>query len=414
MAPSRLLSWFLRHRSALLMWAVLASTFALTYATYVRWYRMFYPDSRYYLAMAYLFLGNDPDAARELTVDYAAPRNIDVPPVSDLFGWGLVQPRVVLPALSAPFIALFGPAGLAVVPLLATFAFLIIAVVMLRRRFGTLVALLIGLLVSTSLFLVSIGTGMLTEGLSALFTALALLLTWRWLERRRPWLLVAIGGVTVLSAFTRQATLIMAGAFISAWVLGSLIERRNSRLMWPALIVGIAAVGCQVIQMLVFPSFSQLDQFLAQAGADTLGEALLNVPRMALDIVRADVLTMLRGDRSLLVLICLAVVGMILFWRRFESHLLLGAIAATAVYNITNGTPTQFRYATPGLIFWMLAAGMLVAATVTWIRSSRNNPTALPGMAEDPADDALVVESSTRDDQAESTSITRRAADPSP
>lgn len=422
MAPSHLVSLFLRHRSALLMWGILGATFALTYVTYARWYRMFYPDSRYYLAMAYLFLGNDPETARQLTVDFAAPRNIDVPPVEDLFGWGLVQPRVVLPALSMPFIALFGPFGLAVVPLLATFAFLIIAVVMLRRRFGTLVALLVGLLLSTSLFLVSIGTGMLTEGLSALFSALALLLTWRWLEHRRAWLLVAITAVTVLSAFTRQATLIMAGAFIAAWLIGSLIERRNSRLMWPALIVGAGAIGCQVLQSLIFPSFSQLDQFLAQAGADSLGEALLNVPRMALEIVRADVLTMLRGDRSLLLLICLAVAGMIIFWRRVESHLLLGAIAATAVYNITNGTPTQFRYATPGLIFWMLAAGMLVAATAEWLRRSRSNPTALPGASEGPpAHDAggpaaadAPVEPAPADHPAESTSITRRAAEPSP
>ncbi len=385
MASSRALTWFHAHRSTLLMWVILGATFALTYVTYVRWYRMFYPDSRYYLAMAYLFLGNDPETARQLTVDYAQPRAIDVPPVDDLFGWGLVQPRVVLPALSTPFVALFGPAGLAVVPLLATVALLVVSVLMLRRRFGTLVALLIGLLVSTSLFLVSIGTGMLTEGLSALFSALALLLTWRWLERPRWQLLVAIGAVTVLSAFTRQATLIMAGAFVAAWLIGSLVERRNSRLMLPAVIVGGTTIICQVLQTVLFPSFSQLDQFLAQAGASTLGEALLNVPRMAFDIVRSDVLTMLRGDRALLVLICLAVAGMIIFWRRVESHLLLGAIAGTAIYNITNGTPTQFRYATPGLIFWMLAAGMLVSATVVWIRRSRENPTALPDRRPDQA-----------------------------
>lgn len=418
MAHSPALSWFLRHRSTLLLWTILGATFILTYATYVRWYRMFYPDSRYYLAMAYLFLGNDAETARQLTVDYADPRNIDVPPVEDLFGWGLVQPRVVLPTLSAPFIALFGPAGLAVIPLLATAALMIIAVIMLRRRFGTLVALLLGLLLNTSLFLISIGTGMLTEGLSALFTAVALLLAWRWLETPRRWMLFAIGAVTVLSAFTRQATLIMAGAFIAAWLIGSLVERRNSRMMLPAIIVGAATIGCQVLQTLIFPSFSQLDQFLAQAGASSLGEALLNVPRMAFEIVKADVLTMLRGDRSLLVLICLAVAGMIIFWRRVESHLLLGAIAATAIYNISNGTPTQFRYATPGLIFWLLAAGMLVSATVTWVQRSRSNPTALPGAGPESEAGTPVPEPSLAiddaDQSAESTSTTRRAAEPSP
>lgn len=417
MAHSRALSWFLRHRSTMLFWTIIGATFLLTYATYVRWYRMFYPDSRYYLAMGYLFLGNDAETARQLTVDYAEPRNIDVPPTEDLFGWGLVQPRVVLPALSAPFIALFGPAGLAVVPLLATIALVIIAVIMLRRRFGALPALLIGLLLSSSLFLVSIGTGMLTEGLSALFTALALLLTWHWLQEPRLWLLIAIGAVTVASAFTRQATLIMAGAFLAAWILGSLVERRNSRLMRPALVVGVATVVCQVLQTVLFPSFSQLDQFLAQAGADSLGEALLNVPRMAFEIVVADVVTMLRGDRSLLVLICLAVAGMVIFWRRVESHLLLGAIAATAVYNITNGTPTQFRYATPGLIFWLLAAGMLVSATAAWIQHSRTNRTGLPVVTDSP--DSVTTAARGADNEAlphppESTSTTRRAAEPSP
>ncbi|MFF2274905.1 hypothetical protein [Agromyces sp. NPDC058126] len=313
--------------------------------------------------MAYLFGGADPETARDLTVDFADPRGIPVPPVDDLFGWGLVQPRVVYPVLSVPFVKMFGAYGLAVVPLLAAVALTILLTLILMRRYGNVVAVATMLLVNGSLFLMSFHTGMLTESLSGLFAVLALLAAWRWLDRPSPWLLVAMGAATAASAFTRQATLIMAGAFVMAWLLGSIVGRRNSPWMWPAIVVGGTAVGCQVLQSLVFPSFSQLDQFLKQAGAETLGEAILRVPAMLLHILASDAAAMMRADRTLLFLIGLAVASMILFWRRTESHLLLGAILGIALYNVTNGTPTQFRYATPGLVFYVLAAAVIIAHT---------------------------------------------------
>ena len=39
----------------------------------------------------------------------------------------------------------------------------------------------------------------------------------------------------------------------------------------------------------------------------------------------------------------------------------LGAILGVAVYNITNGTPTSFRYSMPGIVFFAMAVGALVA-----------------------------------------------------
>lgn len=374
MAQSTPATWIRRRGRSILLWGIVATTFAITYLTYVRWYRMFYPDSRYYLAMTYLFLGNDPETARALTVDFAEPRGIAIPETDRLFGWGLVQPRVVYPVLSMPFVALFGPFGLAVVPLLATIAVTVLLVVILRRRYGTGAALAAVLLMNASLFLVSIYTGMLTESLSGLFSILALLAAWRWFERPSPWLLVGMGAATALSAFTRQATFIMAGAFVMAWLLGSIFERRNSRWMWPAIVVAGTSLFCQILQSIVFPSFSQLDQFLAQAGADSLGEALLQVPRMLGHIILSDAASLMRGDRTLLFLIGLALVGMVVFFRRTEAHLLFGALLATGLYNVTNGTPTQFRYATPGMVFWMLSATLLLSVTIGYVAKRRRGP----------------------------------------
>ena len=44
-----------------------------------------------------------------------------------------------------------------------------------------------------------------------------------------------------------------------------------------------------------------------------------------------------------------------------ESQLLLGAILGIALYNVTNGTPTGFRYSMPGLAFFAVSAALLIA-----------------------------------------------------
>jgi len=361
--PSPVLLWFRRHSSAILGWAIVAVSFCVSYASFVRYQVFFTPDSRYYLAMAFLFGGDSPELARERTIDFAANYGVEVPELDLLFGWGLVQPRVVLPTLAAPLVRLIGPFGLAATTLLITIALIITTTLILSRRFGWLTATATMLLVNGSFYLMSYFGSMLTESLSALWTALALVAGWRWIQSRNPWWLVMAGGVTVASAFTRQATLIVAGAFLMAWLLGSLVERRNSSWMWPAIVVTVASLGSQLVQTLVFPSFSQLNQFYRATGTDNLLDALLAVPGLAYRIVVSDFFLLLKYDRVLIFLILLALAGIVLFIRRAESHLLIGAILATALYNITNGTPTQFRYATPGIIFFIVLAACVIHRT---------------------------------------------------
>ncbi|WP_146114782.1 hypothetical protein [Microbacterium sp. MYb45] len=364
-APSRLRgarTWVGTHSGDILTWLIVLGSFAVGYVAYVRRLPFFYPDSRYYLAMAYWFGGESQESARELTIDFADAYRVPVPDVDQLFGWGLVQPRVVLPALAALPVRLFGPFGLAGTVLLITLVMTVVFTQILRRRFGNGVAVTVMILVNASYQLMMFNGGMLTESLSALWTALTLVATWAWFRKRSSWMLVVVALTVVGSAFTRQATFIVAGAFVMAWLLGSLFGRRWSEWGWPALVVAGTAIGCQLLQTVLFPSFSQLDQFLKKAEADSIGEAILAVPRMALRILSGDLGTFLERDLTLLLLIILALVGMVLFFRRPEAHLLLGAILGTALYNITNGTPTQFRYAVPGLIFFVLSAALTLRA----------------------------------------------------
>jgi len=386
-----------------LAWLLVGLTFLINYIAIVRFQSFFSPDSQHYLAMAYLFGGDSPMVARDKTVEFAANYNIEVAPVDSLLGWGLVQPRVVLPLLAAPFVHFFGPLGFAVVTALITVALIATLTVLLGRRYGWPTAVATMLIVNASFYLMSYFTAMLTESLSALWTTVTLIAAWRWMKTRSVWWLVVAGAATVASAFTRQATLIVAGAFLVAWVLGSLIERRNSPWMWPALVVTGASFASQIFQSVVFPTFSQLDQFLRMTGTDSLGAAIAEVPRLAWKIIWEDLTLLQRYDLPLLFLIVLSLIGMVIFWRREESHLLLGAILATSLYNITNGTPTQFRYAVPGIVFFVIVAAMVIR------RAGETLPPALARTAA-PADQApepeLLLD--------ESTSTTRSAARPSP
>lgn len=356
--------WLRRHRDSFLLWTVVLGSLAVGYVAYMLRRPFFYPDSRHYLAMAYWFGGESQESARDLTVEFGEHYGLPVPPVDTLFGWGLVQPRVVLPALAALPVRLFGPFGLAGTVLIILIAMTVVFTLILKRRFGNLVAASIMLLVNSCGYLMVFNGGMLTESLSALWSALTLIATWWWFARRRRWILVLLALTVIGAAFTRQATFITAGAFVVAWLLGSLIARRWNEWTIPALIVAATSLGCQILQTLLFPSFSQLDQFLKESEADNLGEALLNVPRMAANLLRNDVMAFLYSDVPMLLLMLLGIGCVVLHIKRPEAHLLIGAILGTALYNITNGTPTQFRYAIPGLIFWVLAAAMTLR-TVT-------------------------------------------------
>ncbi|MBO0979391.1 hypothetical protein [Microbacterium sp. SD291] len=355
--------WVKRNTHNLALWAIVFGSFAIGYTAYTLRQPFFYPDSRYYLAMAFWFGGESQESARELTAAFGAHYGQQIPEIDQLFGWGLVQPRVVLPLLAAIPVKLFGPFGLAATVLVIFAVMTVVFTLIIQRRYGNVVAAAVMLLINSSHYLMMFNGGMLTESLSALWSALTLVVAWHWMERRRPWILGLLALTVVGAAFTRQATFIVAGAFVIACLLGSLIQRRWNDWTVPAIVVAITSLGCQILQALIFPSFSQLDQFYMKAGADNLVDALRAVPRMTMHIINKDVNTFLHSDVPLLLLILLAIAGAALHFRRPEAHLLLGGILGTALYNVTNGTPTQFRYAIPGLIFFVIAAALAVKST---------------------------------------------------
>jgi hypothetical protein len=348
-------------RPVLLAQLVNGAAFLACYVSTFQTKPLFAPDTRYYAAMTLWYAGGDQAAVAEQVREHSALSGWASPGPDQLFGWGLVQPRVVLPALSVPFVRLWGIEGMVVVPGLALAALVVLLTTMLARRYGVGAAIGTVLLLVVSTQVMFFGAAMLTESLSALWTALTLLVAWRYV-RDPTWLRLALMvALTVVSAFTRQATFIVAGAFVCAWLLGWAL-RRPERWGRPAVAVAVTAVGCQLLQTWLFPTFSQKNQYFMKTGADSLGEALRNTPDLAWMIIKVDVTQAAGADRAILVVVLLSLVSMVVLWRRPESHLLLGCLLGAGLYNITNGTPTGIRYAMPGLVFFACSVAVLFAA----------------------------------------------------
>lgn len=333
---------------------------------------LFAPDTRYYYAMALHFGGASQEEAAATVAAQSALSGWESPGPDQLFGWGLVQPRVVYPALATPFVKLFGVWGLAVVSGMALFALVLALTTLLLRRYGAIPAVGVVLLLLSSTQILFNSTAMLTESLSALWTTLIAAVAFRHVRDPRRIYLIGLFALTVVSAFTRQATLIPAAALLSAWLLG-LILRRDHRWAGPAWVVTLTAVGLQVLQGWIFPTFSQKKQYLHMTNSDSLGEALAATPDLVWHIASTNARQWAGVDLAVPLLIVVMTVSVVVFWRRPESHLVLGAVAASALYNVTNGTPVGIRYAMPGLVFYALAAGQLLAACAGVMSSSIRN-----------------------------------------
>jgi hypothetical protein len=370
--------WLAGERPFLLDYAIILGLFVIIAGITVALRTQFSPDSAHYLGMGLWFSG----MSREDAVDFVMQVSIahgyepNTTP-TQLFDWGLVQPRVILPLLSVPFIWVFGPGGLGVLTVLITMFMLLALYWLLRSYYGRLVAVAVVLLTMSSMFLMSFSLGMLTESLSAVWGVITLAIAYRY-QRDRRWIwIMMLVVVTALSAFTRQATFIVAGAFAMVWLVSLFTpsERRNWHL--PALAVVGTAVVAQITQTLLFP-FSQAGQYMRMTETDSVWEAILATPALAWGIVKQDLAAFALHDPSMLIVLGLSFLSMVLFWRRAETHLLLGAMLGVALYNITNGTSTQFRYAVPGLVFYLASIALLLSSLQTTSKLNRlGGPTLL-------------------------------------
>jgi hypothetical protein len=358
----------LRRTAPLRAWAALSGAYLVAYVTIFTTRSLYAGDSRYYAALTLWLSGSSQDQAYRTVRTYTAGYGFSTPPESVLFNYGLTAPRLLYPLLSAPFVKLMGLKGLDVVPALSLAGFAAVTFIAVAGRWGWRAALVPLLLVSVDWRLIFYSASAITEGLTTCLSALILLVAVRRdrLGPTRTTVLLIL--FTTLMAFARQATLIPAGAFALAW-LALTVRRRSPRNRWaaPALVTMATAVLVQVAQGLIWPGFSQITHLEGVTGTHSLAAALRRVPRLFLHIAHVDTLNLSRADAPLVLLLAAAALSCVVLWNKEETYLLIGALAAAAVYNVSNGTPAAFRYEMPTLPFLVLS----VAALAAWVGVGR-------------------------------------------
>ncbi len=352
----------LRRTAPLRVWGALSAAYLVAYVSVVYTRQLFQPDTRYYAAMALWYSGSSKAEATETVRAYIRPFHLAVPTDPDLFTYGLTAPRLLYPALSAPFVKVFGLPGLAVVPAMTIVGFVVTTFVAVAARWGWRATLVPMLLVAVDWRVVFYGASEVTEGLTTFLAALIMLVGLRRVRLGSRTTVIWLVVLTTLMAFSRQATLIPAAAFSLAWLALS-VRRGSVRNRWalPALVTTVTAVVVQIAQGFIWPGFSQITQLKWVTGTDTLTAALAKVPHLLAHIVHVDAINLTHADPALVLLIAAGAVSCVVLWRREETYLLLGSVAAALLYNVSNGTPVAFRYEMPALPFFVLSVAGLAA-----------------------------------------------------
>ncbi len=363
----------LPRRGWLLLLGLYVFTLVLSLTLRVNWGA----DSRLYLAWTYWYLGYSQPEAAQLSYDFligiVVPERCPTcwPPnfASEFFTGqyaAVVAPRVFLPLVSAPLVALFGPNGMLVVSMLCYAGAVVAVVLFASRLWGQRWALVAGLMMLVPVSLVRWAAIGHTEAAAILFTVWPLLflpLARRTGRRDVVWFTVLV----VLGMANRQFAIALPLAVAAVWLLVAVRDRtlRNPWLpfaVWGT-VLGTAALA---VQMLVPPrifggeKLSLPDQFSALAQEQYGATGLKAVYKVTAGLIRSDLL----GLRFDLVLCALLVLAAVAVGWRFRSELSVLAatsfVVVSAIY-VIQFHPSAFRYQVPIIPLLGLAAIALMA-----------------------------------------------------
>lgn len=353
--------WLRRPHPATLV--VLVATAAAMVWTYLSTHQI-YPDTQYYLAWTYRLLGYDADTAERVVLDYI-DRHATFEPYAYLWGSPTAvpstRPRVLLPLLSAPLVAAFGPGAIVVVPGIAFAAAIYVCYRFAARHATAPAAAAAVCLALLSPLVVTWSVGGLTDSLALLLHALLfLIMPW---QRSATWRTVgAAAALTAATAAARTIVPFTAAAVAGLW-LWAMWAQRGRRWSWTAVSAG-AAVG--VIIGLVYTRIATrplttatLLHAMTGGRAHSYREALPWF-REQVPIRGVDELRQIAGSWPLLLLVVLSLVACVTAWRTVVPWLVIPAwLGAVGVF-LMNPAVTAFRYELPVLPASVVAVAVLV------------------------------------------------------
>jgi hypothetical protein len=358
-------------------WALLAGAFiASQVSTYLN-RTLWISDSRLYLAWAYRYLGYSETEAAHRTAAYLRGRS---GLVSCDFCWpagyehsffhgdngAVVGPRVLYPLLSAPFVWLFGPDGMLVVPVLSYAVGTALLALLAARLWGRWWGVAAGALVLLTPLPSGFGLYALTDATALAFTVAGLLcLPLARHARRRD--LVWFAVLLELGLFTRQFAVTITAGILLTWVLVAIRDRRvrnpwlSFGVLSTVLTVGTLA-GQNVVASHLYSgdslSLTQRYERVTKRTFHTDGFAA--VPRVLRNMVHVDYRYVRAFDLLLIVIVVFAVVSA--FWRfRSElSSMMIGMSVSTLALAVLIVDPTYFRYFVPVVPLMVLCVLALI------------------------------------------------------
>lgn len=358
-------------------WLLLALLYVLAVGLALVTNPQFGPDSRIYLAWTYWYLGHPQAEAAQLSYNFMW----DNSGLKDCWScWpddyqekfftgqyaAVVGPRVLLPFLSAPFVALFGPLGMLVVPVVG-YALAVVATVLLASRlWGQRWALVAGAVLLLPVYVSRWSVVAHTEGPAFALLAVPLLLL-PLAKRTTRKHLVAYVVLVGLGMLNRQFAIALPVAVGFAWLLVFLRDRKFFNVWFPFAFWGnLVGFGILLAQMLITPKIfggeelSLVGQFNDLTTQYFQSAGLAAIPEVTWNIITSDLLRV-RYDLPLMALLVLVTVAVVWRCRSELSAMAAGAFLSVSAINIIEFWPAAFRYHAPIVPLLVLAAVALLA-----------------------------------------------------
>lgn len=360
---------------------VLAATVTAMIWTYAKTHQIF-PDSQWYLIYTYQYMGYDKSHGEQIVLDYIRDHGTFKPYdylwASKPFTLSY-RPRILLPLLSIPWVALFGPGGIVVVPAVA-----FVVAMFLIYRFATLHAsvpssVAAGVLAVLSPLIAKWCVGGLTDSLALmLHTAMLLLLPWR--KPATKWTVAGLAAATFLVGTARVITPYTVATVAAVWCWAMWRDRGRWR-SWTAAAAGAAAgvIAGAIWSKEVSAPLSSRDHFFSMTGgqARTLGEAMPWY-REAVPTALSKEATIVLSSWPLVLLLVLSIVASVVAWRTVVPWLVASAwVGATGIFLIAPFM-TMFRYELPMLPALVVAVAVLFDRVAKGLLPAFQRPPAEP------------------------------------
>ena len=337
----------LRYQLALLfiVWLVsVASRVIVNGVSFGFDYSIYQPDGVLYALRTYMFLGEDQLASAKLIESWyfthaSSGKHFDPASIlpQNTPAWGLVAPRILYPLLSIPFVALFGMAGLLVIPSLSLLILVLCIYLISRKHSQNNFGLVLGIVVLTSPTVLRWMVANITDSLFVALFALACLMFETKKDDFR--FTFMIGFLIILTSVTRFATPIwLALAFVD------FVNGKRTR----SIFISITALIATVPTYLTQPSNS----VLPREGDLTTIEKLLALPESFLKILFFEVAQLAVLDRLLLIVLALAFILSVMSIKNEASLRFLAVLLSVWAIGAINGSiGVNFRYQLPVVVF---------------------------------------------------------------